>query len=656
MKRQTGSKCIELRASTGKWWLKMAVDQPAIAHLGIDTEGTGRETHNLLREPLRLSWMQGTAPLRSWSAEPVPAGVVIHHQIDYGTIDWAIRAEGESLVFEMRQDAWAPVYDLALAFNLNQEHCPTAILPHAVVNDTQLQPPWLFIAPDHGHFYCEMIPHNGARRVVGKRTPATRFAPVAWHSTLNGQRGSHTLVWTLRADRPFEKGDAVTFRFSPRPIMKPEGVEDHVWRRLRRPWLNQFQANADENDVETPIMLTNNVLSNPAICCTAYYSDAMLLTPEPLPGINLALLVRRTLDDWFANRVMGKGNVAAFAKHDLYLMTNPMTVIAAWDYVQMTDDLDWLRANLNPLQTIASFILRRDQDRDGLCESLQSGNAWSLRDPDRADFYLETINFGHQNASTNAMAHRAYHCMAGLLEKVGHADSATVYKRAAAKLKKAYEPTFFNPVTGVLAGWISADGQMHDYVFPFVNGLACAYGLVGKAQGRRILGRIMARLRELKPGGWRWGVPVNLLPVPDFDLIQPAFTAGLSGGMMTEKLPIARDDLGLPRYQDPTGELSFRGVALYNGATQTMLTAYLLQGLIAMDMPDDAEWILEPMLQAAEAGELQNGLHVKSGTGAEHHDWDGHPNGYEGYLPEGWHFLLAALMRNPQLYRKVVPF
>lgn len=643
------TRTVELRGTSGNWLLRLATDRPAIVHLGIDTEGTGREEHNLLREPLGLSWMRSTAPLRSWSVEEIePDQARIRHEFDYGTLDWHVRAEGDCLIFEIRQDAWAPVYDLALPFNLSQQHCPTAVLPHAVEHDTRLLPPWLLVAPDHGHLYAEAMPHHGARRGVGKRHPRERYAPAAWYATLTGQRNSHTLVWTLRAERPFERGDAVTFRFSPQPIAQPDGVDDALWQRIRRPWLNQFQANADENDVETPMMLANNVLSNPAVCCTFFYSAAIRLLPEPLPGIDLPMLVRRTLDDWFANRVMQHGNVAAFCKSDTYLFTNPALICAAWDYVDATGDIDWLCTNLDQINLAANFLLRRDQDGDGLVESLHSGNRWSLRDPDRADFYLETINFGHKNALTNAFACRAFLCYADLLGRVDRPELAAVYRKAAAKLKSVYGDTFYNPETGVLAGWVSADGELHDHVFPFVNGLACAFGLVAPDRGREILRRIMARLRELKPGGWRWGVPVNLVPVPDYDLIQPALRPDGKYGMCEktrEVLPTTLDDLGVPRWVDPDGTRSFRGRALYNGATQTGLTAFLIMGLDAVGMREDADWLLEPLLQAAEAGELQNGLHVKAGEGAEHHDWDGNPTGYEGYLPEGWHFLVAASMR-----------
>jgi len=425
---------------------------------------------------------------------------------------------------------------------------------------------------------------------------------------------------------------------------------------MRRPWLNLFQANADENDVETPMMLANNVLSTPAVCCTFFYSDPMLFNPYPLPGINLPLLVRRTLDDWFNNRVMQHGNVAAFAKSDTYLFTNPAFICAAWDYVKMTDDREWIEKNIHNINHIAAFILRRDQDGDGLTESIHSGNAWSLRDPDRSDFYLESINFGHKNAITNAFAYRAYYCMADLLKIAGKTQLSMVYLNAAKRMKDVYFKTFYNPQTGVLAGWISQDGQLHDYIFPFVNGLACAYGLVPEKQGREILGIIMTLLKKIKPEGWPWGIPVNLIPVPDYDLMQP----NLWGGGVTEtgryKLNIAYDGIGLPRLVDPDGSLSFKGRVLYNGATQSALTTFMIMGLDRFGMTEESNWILNPLMISAVKGALQNGLHVTAGRGAEHHDWNGNPTGYEGYLPESWYFLLAILLRNKNNRRKLLFF
>jgi hypothetical protein len=52
------------------------------------------------------------------------------------------------------------------------------------------------------------------------------------------------------------------------------------------------------------------------------------------------------------------------------------------------------------------------------------------------------------------------------------------YKQLAKKLKNAYFTTFYNPKTGVLAGWKSSDGKLHDYYFLMVNSMVVYYNLV----------------------------------------------------------------------------------------------------------------------------------------------------------------------------------
>ena len=67
---------------------------------------------------------------------------------------------------------------------------------------------------------------------------------------------------------------------------------------------------------------------------------------------------------------------------------------------------------------------------------------------------------------------------------------ANAAMRPAARRRKnsgaAYFRTFFDPATGVLAGWRSADGQLHDYYFLYVSGIAVDYGLVPRDQAGRL--------------------------------------------------------------------------------------------------------------------------------------------------------------------------
>jgi hypothetical protein len=48
-----------------------------------------------------------------------------------------------------------------------------------------------------------------------------------------------------------------------------------------------------------------------------------------------------------------------------------------------------------------------------------------------------------------------------------------------------------------LAGWRSADGQLHDYYFLWVNGIAIHYGLVPKDKANGIMDRMLAKMKEV---------------------------------------------------------------------------------------------------------------------------------------------------------------
>jgi hypothetical protein len=54
---------------------------------------------------------------------------------------------------------------------------------------------------------------------------------------------------------------------------------------------------------------------------------------------------------------------------------------------------------------------------------------------------------------------------ADLARQLKHDDDAKFFSGKAARLRAAYAPTLLNPATGIIAGWKSADGQLHDYWF-----------------------------------------------------------------------------------------------------------------------------------------------------------------------------------------------
>jgi len=75
---------------------------------------------------------------------------------------------------------------------------------------------------------------------------------------------------------------------------------------------------------------------------------------------------------------------------------------------------------------------------------------------------------------------------------------AKEFEQAAQKLKGAYYKTFYNPETGMLAGWKSHDGNLHDYAFTFIQGIAITYGVVDDTnKANKLLDAMFKKMQEV---------------------------------------------------------------------------------------------------------------------------------------------------------------
>ncbi len=101
-------------------------------------------------------------------------------------------------------------------------------------------------------------------------------------------------------------------------------------------------------------------------------------------------------------------------------------------------------------------MLARDVDDDGLIESTirleNSGDhQWSTT-------YCDAISFGWKCAWSNASLYHAWSLLAPQLERLGRPEIAERLEAARLGLKSRYVEEFFNPGTGLIAGWRSQDG------------------------------------------------------------------------------------------------------------------------------------------------------------------------------------------------------
>ncbi|HEY1791151.1 MAG TPA: hypothetical protein VGJ73_23585 [Verrucomicrobiae bacterium] len=406
---------------------------------------------------------------------------------------------------------------------------------------------------------------------------------------------------------------------------KISGIEaDPRFDGFRRDWLNIFQINPQRR------LLSNNSGSDSCGFCYYEYADIAKDTP-PLAGRFTALdMVRQTLDRLIAGAVVcGMPGYAGVNDHpDDTADSRPSFLIAAEDYISSSQDNAWLAANYRHLESWADTMLATDTNGDGLIKYPLSGdsNTWPNGYPKlRPSNWWDTIGFGYEDAYANALAYRAFVGMEQISKQAGHPDDQARYRAAADKLKAAYFKTFYNPATGILAGWRSSDGQLHDYYFPWVSGIAIHYGLVPADKANGIMDRLLAKMQGVGYTNFALGLPGNLIPVARRDY--------------------AHHEL---RFGGGTNEDGSDGFQIYeNGGATACFSYFTLAALYDLRRIQDGDRILFPMLEAFARGDFQ-------GFGSNHMSkdwktWNGQPHGYEGLLNDNYYVLLAVLDREKAL-------
>jgi hypothetical protein len=283
---------------------------------------------------------------------------------------------------------------------------------------------------------------------------------------------------------------------------------------------------------------------------------------------------------------------------NLYLDSDPVLVSAAGRIHQASPNLDWLR-QIEPglLETMDRLFSHVGEDGLLVCDAL-SGNSGSYRWSSNS---MDVIGFGHIDAYVNAWSYRAFRNAAALLADLGQREKADRCRRAASELREAYPKRLLNPETGWVAGWLSRDGQLHDYAFTWVNGVAAAFGLLEPETARKALAALEAKRDEAGPGSARLGFPLNLLPIRKEDHMLPRI---------------------IPNRTQPTFE------TYTDGSLSGWPATYYLRALSVCGLKDRARSLAEEMAEGFAAGVFNGG----NGAGHEFRSWEGLPTGYEGTL------------------------
>ena len=569
--------------------VELAPDQPALVALAVDSLGKSKLSVNPLRPPGKAERVyelrrEGSRFEYRSSGEPPGAPPA-----------WTFEFSPRQIHLRSRFAEGNPPPSLTLNFDSRVNHATLLGLINA---DGSVRLPALLHLPDLGTF-----------RIAG---PPGKGQALGYDAYRN--RGPH--------DEPLGDNDFVKVTFPaataaarqvdytlevveihPGP---PDLARDPRFDGFRRDWLNIFQLNPRLR------VLANHASSDPCAFTLYEYSSLAARTPPLALGVTALDLVRLTLDRYLSGM---QGYGMAGVQHDVpydFLDSYPSLLIAAADYVRGSKDHAWLENNYAGLKGWASRMLAMDRDGEGLMEYPMSGNSgsWAPGVPVRPANWWDDIGFGHQDAYSNALAYHALKEMAELAHQAGKAEDARLYEARAEKLRSVYLKTFFNPQTGLIAGWKSADGKLHDYYFTFVNGAAIVYGLVPPDKANPIMDRLLAKLKEVGYIRFEYGLPGVLVPVRPEDYVWGT--------------------------RDPFQSYQ-------NGGATGSFEYFTLEALYRLGRRAEGDRILFPLLKGYEDGGFQG-----FGPGGKSYDWkswDGRPHGYEGMLVDNYQALLAVLDR-----------
>jgi hypothetical protein len=584
--------------------VQLAPTGPALAQLSVDSLGQGKLAPSPLlwerKQPTGQARLQAKGSRKAIYTLPAAGGRPVPA--------WEFIFEDRALTVRSRYVEGRKVEPLVLTFRQKVNHA--TLLGLVKPGELKTGLPAVLHLPDMGSF---RITCNGPGRKLDY--DARRWVPMPF----------------IRIGFPAatKEQPVVEYRWEVAAIYPAiAGIEhDPRYDSFRRNFLNILQVNP------RLAMLANNSSSDTCGFCVYEYAEVARRTPPLAKGLTALDLVRMTVDrhlDGVLSYGM-TGYVATPECPDLVpencpydsLDTYPSLLISAAYYAEGARDWNWAKRRWTGLRRWIDKMLALDADGNGLIEYPISGNSgiWAGMKPNtvRPANWWDTIGYGHEDAYSNAIAYRALTAMAKVAEKLGKKDDAALLSERARRLRAAYYPAFFNEKTGLLAGWKSRDGKLHDYAFMYVQGLAVCYDLVDARQGNAIMDRLLEKMRQVGYDRFEYGLPGNLVPVRQEDYVTKDHHAGGS--------------------VSPDGSDGFQIYA--NGGATGSLAYWTLHALYKLGRKEDARRIFYPMLKSYAAGDFQG--FGPNGHSKDLRTWKGECWGYEGLLVDNYLALLAVL-------------
>ena len=379
------------------------------------------------------------------------------------------------------------------------------------------------------------------------------------------------------------------------PHLPGVDLSDKKFDGLRRCWQNAFTLNP-----ETMTMGDNIMLSGIGHLALAFRADLLPFTPALDASFSMIDGLKNSIEIALQERIDPQTNRIA----DFGYECTEITLIALYDYLITTSDWSFIRQYLPEIKRLVKGVLDRDIDHDGIFEAPFHGN--KLEDGRTSFNWWDDFAFGHKDAYLNLQAYRALGVQK-IFQKL-HENTEPI-EQALKQFKQAFHQTFYNPETGVYAGWVSQDGRMHDYMFTFITSMAINEDLVPQAQGEKMMRIMLAKMQEQGYDGV-YGVPGPLLPV-------------------------AKEDKG-------TWDEMTRWGRYENGGLCGQAACHFLNALYHVGLRNEADDILFKMLATFEREYTHSGVFPGYVQSVDWRTKGGAPSGYN-YLADNYYFLLAAI-------------
>jgi hypothetical protein len=597
--------------------------RPVITHLGWDAEGFNQAGHNRLVTRRLDAFLTGSAAAGAsgpmmrtvaidcsashWSGTVHVRGNRIHYRNLRSAAGVRLEAiftvEPARILLELKQ--WAerdtPAIEAEawrLAWDLKKGMTATAGTPTRAegrAGDVQL--PAMFASDAVGCLSCRVLEGNARLQSDSYREGGVTTGGIV---LATGTQGDPLWITRkpVRAVIEFAVANLQPVGATPRAKVAPA---------IRKHWASVFSNFRSEYAGFSNHAASTNCHVNQHGCI-----DVAVFTAKPKVGPNPVDLARFTIE-----RGLLDGSGYGYWRN-LYLDADPILVSSAGRIHQAAPDAAWLQ-RVRPGIAEAAERMLATFGSEGLsvCRDL-SGNTGSHRWSSNA---CDMVGFGHMDAYVNAWTYRALRNATALLLAAGDTALAARCRTQADAMRKPFADYLVNPKTGWVAGWRSRDGQLHDAAYLWVNGFACAFGVLEPRLAKRALTRLEALRTRMGLTEAPLGVPINLLPIPEGD--QPAHVSA--------------------------GAAAAQWEIFCNGSIWPGSGEYYLRALATHGLKPQARRLARDL----EKGYLSDVMSPGISEGAEFFSWEGMACGYEGtfVLNFGTLYALAierGLFKPPQ--------